>query len=124
MKERFLADMGVSSRIVDWLRQQGFDIVHLRDEGLQRLPDELIFQKAIQENRTVITFDLDFGEIASFSKKIQTSVIVFRLQNCSTSNVINRLKKVILESRIDLLNPSVILVEETRIRVRRFPIGN
>jgi len=30
---RFLADMGVSLRLVQWLREQGHDVVHLRDEG-------------------------------------------------------------------------------------------
>ena len=38
MTMRFLADMGVSMRVVDWLRAQGYDTIHLRDEGpMQRL---------------------------------------------------------------------------------------
>jgi hypothetical protein len=32
---RFLADMGVSMRVVEWLRASGHDAIHLRDEGLQ-----------------------------------------------------------------------------------------
>jgi predicted nuclease of predicted toxin-antitoxin system len=46
---RFLADMGVAQRIVEWLCAQGHDAVHLRDEGLQRLPNGEIFQKAARE---------------------------------------------------------------------------
>ena len=34
---RFLADMGVSQRVVTWLQEQGHDATHLRDEGLQKL---------------------------------------------------------------------------------------
>jgi predicted nuclease of predicted toxin-antitoxin system len=60
---RFLADMGVSMRVVDWLRTIGHDTVHLRDESLHRLPNGEIFQKAFVEQRIVLTFDLDFGEI-------------------------------------------------------------
>ena len=60
---RFLADMGVSQQVVEWLRTHGHDAVHLRDEGLQRLPNGEIFQKAAREQRIVLTFDLDFGEI-------------------------------------------------------------
>ena len=48
---RFLADMGVSMRVVEWLRSSGHDAIHLRDEGLQRLPNGEIFQKAIRERR-------------------------------------------------------------------------
>ena len=64
---RFLADMGVSGRVVSWLREQGHDAIHLRDEGLQRLPDREIFGKAVAEDRVILTFDLDFGEIAALS---------------------------------------------------------
>ena len=60
---RFLADMGVATRIVEWLRAQGHDIKHLREEGLQRMSDSDIFRKAATESRILLTFDLDFGEI-------------------------------------------------------------
>jgi hypothetical protein len=43
---RFLADMGVSQQVVEWLRANGHDAIHLREEGLQRLPNGEIFQKA------------------------------------------------------------------------------
>jgi predicted nuclease of predicted toxin-antitoxin system len=43
---RFLADMGVSQQVVEWLRTNGHDATHLRDEGLQRLSNGEIFQKA------------------------------------------------------------------------------
>jgi hypothetical protein len=35
---QFLADMGVDQRIVEWLRGQGHDAVHLREQGLHRHP--------------------------------------------------------------------------------------
>ena len=35
---RFLADMGVSTRSVKWLRDNGHDIIHLSEVGLHRLP--------------------------------------------------------------------------------------
>ena len=48
--------MGVAVRIVEWLRREGHDARHLRDEGLQRMPDSDIFDKAISEDRIVLTF--------------------------------------------------------------------
>lgn len=76
---RFLADMGVSLRVVERLRVEGHDVVHLRDLGLHRLPNGDIFQMAYADRRIVITFDLDFGEILAGSKDKLTSVILFRL---------------------------------------------
>jgi len=32
---RFLADMGVSIQVVEWLREQRHEALHLREEGLR-----------------------------------------------------------------------------------------
>jgi predicted nuclease of predicted toxin-antitoxin system len=60
--------MGVDERVVAWLRSAGHDAVHLRDEGLHRLSDDAIFEKAIAEARILLTFDLEFGEIAALAR--------------------------------------------------------
>jgi predicted nuclease of predicted toxin-antitoxin system len=120
---RFLADMGVSMRIVEWLRSSGHDTIHLRDEGLQRLPNGEIFQKAIREQRIVLTFDLDFGEIVAGSGGGSVSVILFRLRNTRADFVVQRLKSVLEQSTEELEQGAVVLVEDGRHRVRRMPIG-
>jgi len=61
---RFLADMGVSITTVETLRAADHDAVHLREEGLVRLPDPEIVAKAARECRIVLTFDLDFGKFS------------------------------------------------------------
>ena|SRR3990172_973857 len=120
---RFLADMGVALGIVQWLRAEGHDTVHLREEGLQRLPNGEIFDKAATEGRILLTFDLDFGEILSLSGGRLVSVILFRLHNTRTPHVRERLAKVLTESGRDLDQGAVVVVEESRHRVRRLPLG-
>lgn len=120
---RFLADMGVSLKVVQWLREEGHDVTHLRDEGLQRLPNGDIFRKAIGEKRVVLTFDLDFGEIAALSKKETVSVIVFRLHNTSAANVISRLTDILEHSTPVIQQGAIVIAEESRYRVRHLPIG-
>jgi predicted nuclease of predicted toxin-antitoxin system len=51
---RFLADMGVSQRVVLWLMEHGHDAVHLREQGLQRLENGDIFAKAFRESRIIL----------------------------------------------------------------------
>ena len=119
---RFLGDMGVDWRIVQWLQQSGHDGIHLRDQGLQRLPDTGIFDKAYSEARVILTFDLDFGEITAFSRGRIVSVILFRLHNTRTPHVIERLGSA-LSLRESLEKGAVVVVEESRCRVRHLPIG-
>jgi predicted nuclease of predicted toxin-antitoxin system len=120
---RFLADMGVSMRVVEWLRASGHDAIHLRDQGLQKLPNGEIFRKAIREERVVLTFDLDFGEIVAGSGGTSVSAILFRLRNTRADFVVQRLKAVLDRSTEELAQGAVVLVEDGRHRVRRLPIG-
>ena len=73
---KFLADLGISLSTVIWLRQRGYDSIHLREQGLQRIPDTEIIEKAKKGNRVILTCDLDFGAIMSASKGICPSVII------------------------------------------------
>ena len=108
-------------RVASWLNSHGHDATHLRDEGLQRLPNGDIFEKAIAESRVIVTFDLDFGEIVALSKGRKTGVILFRLRNTRASFVIQRLGNVISECADALARGAIVIVEETRQRIREFP---
>lgn len=120
---RFLADMGVDVRIVQRLREGGHEAVHLREQGLHRLPDEAVFEKAATENRVLLTFDLDFGEVLALSGGRAVSVILFRLHNTRTPHVLERLRQVLEESQQPLTEGAIVVVEESRHRVRRLPLG-
>lgn len=119
---RFLGDMGIASSTMRWLKTQGHDAKHLRDEGLQRLPDDEIFAKAEIEERIVLTCDLGFGDIAVAAGKALPSVIIFRLQDERPANVNQRLEVILREVATELKDGAIISVDEYRYRVRRLPI--
>ncbi len=121
---RYLADMGVSMRVVDWLREAGHDVVPLREEGLQRLPNGEIFRKAHAEERVVLTLDLDFGEILAHCAGQIVSVVLFRLHNTRTDHVIDRLATVLRQAGAALATGAIVVVEEGRHRARKLPLGN
>lgn len=119
---RFLADMGISMSTVRALRQQGHEIAHLREEGLGRLPDAAILEKARQEQRIVLTFDLDFGDLLAIGGHNYPSVIIFRLHNETPSFVTTALLDVLAQRAEVLLEGAIMIVEDTRYRIRRLPI--
>jgi len=118
---RFLADMGLSPSTVAPLRQAGHDAVHLRDEGLQRLSDELIFEKARQEDRVVLTFDLDFAEIVARTCASLPSVILFRLRTARPDQVTALLFRVLPEIENRLSDGAVVTIEPAGYRWRPMP---
>jgi predicted nuclease of predicted toxin-antitoxin system len=118
---RFLVDMCVDVWIREWLLANGHDATHLRDEELQRLPNGEIFTKAAAEDRFVVTFDLDFGEIITLSAGQLLSTIVLRLRNTRTDHVIERLAAVLPNVLGFLASGAIVIIEEWRYRVRHIP---
>ncbi len=96
---KFLADMGISPRVVEELRQKGFDAIHLREENLFRMLDGEILEKARSEGRVLLTHDLGFGELLAASGGDLPSVIVFRLKDMRAQNVSLHLFSIISTSR-------------------------
>jgi predicted nuclease of predicted toxin-antitoxin system len=119
---RFLCDMGVSMSTARALRERGHDVVHLREEGLHKLPDEDIVEKARQEGRIILTFDLDFGDLLAAGLHRSPSVILFRLHNQTPPVVTRRLLDLLSERGRDIEEGALIVVEDMRHRVRRLPI--
>lgn len=114
--------MGVSLTTVAALRAAGHDAIHLRDEGLIRLPDPEIVAKAVAESRIVLTFDLDFGDILAIARSEAPSVIIFRLRNQTPAAVNPRLFRVILDCAATLARGALVIIEDEGFRVRRLPI--
>ncbi len=120
---KFLGDMGLAQSTLAWLRDNGHDAIHLRDQGLHRLSDSDITEKARKEGRVIITFDLDFGDIMAASGGTAPSVIILRLDDQRPQQVNSRLMQVLKESSEPLVKGAVISVDENRHRVRMLPIG-
>ena len=120
---RFLADAGVSPKTVDFLKQLGHDAVHVRALGLMRAPDIELVDRARADSSVVVTFDLDFGEILALGVLNKPSVIICRLADERADSVNRHLATVLTERLGELESGALILVEDSRYRVRRLPIG-
>ncbi len=119
---KFLADMGISPRTVNWLKVAGYDALHLVEEGLERLADDEILVKARDEGRILLTVDLDFGYLLAVSGETLPSVILFRLGNESYEMINERLVEALNRFEEDLAVGAIISVSDEAFRVRRLPI--
>ncbi|MGL5034589.1 MAG: DUF5615 family PIN-like protein, partial [Microcystaceae cyanobacterium] len=84
---RFLANENFPLDAVEALRQNGHDVVWIRMES-PGISDPEVLSHAQAENRILLTFDKDFGELA-FRSKLPASVgiILFRIKAPSGSVV-------------------------------------
>ncbi|MEN6349879.1 MAG: DUF5615 family PIN-like protein [Syntrophomonas sp.] len=119
---KFLADMGISQNTISWLKQQGYDAIHLRDEGLHRLPDSEVLNKACSEGRILLTMDLDFGYLVAISRELLPGVIIFRLSDERSDKVNMKLAEVLLKCSDDIKTGVVVSVNDKSIRIRKLPV--
>jgi predicted nuclease of predicted toxin-antitoxin system len=119
---RFLADAGISPKTVQFLSELAHDAVHVKSLGLARATDAQIVDRARQDSRVLLTFDLDFGDILALGVLDKPSVIIFRLADERADSVNQRLSAVLTERPADLESGVLILVEDSQYRVRKLPI--
>jgi len=119
---KFLADMGIASKTVSFLKKLGYNTIHLREENLQSISDDKIVEKANKEKRIILTCDLDFGAIMSSSKDTFPSVIIFRLSDFRPENINRHLEKILAESSEIIQKGAILSVSDDTYRIRVLPI--
>jgi len=119
---RFLADAGISPKTVDFLRLAGHDAVHVRELAMQRASDRALAERARRDGRVLLTFDLDFGAVLALGVVDRPSVVIFRLSDERAEAVNRRLEAVLAEQAAALASGALVLVEDSRYRMRTLPI--
>jgi predicted nuclease of predicted toxin-antitoxin system len=120
---RFLVDNALSPKLAVGPRQAGHDAVHLRELGRQNAPDPEVLVRAIEEGRIFISSDMDFGHLLATRDLVRPSVILFRRVERRTSARLTLLLRNLAAVGEDLAQGSIVILESSRMRIRRLPIG-
>jgi predicted nuclease of predicted toxin-antitoxin system len=116
---RLCANDNLPEECVVHLRNAGHDVLWIR-ESSPGSSDDAVLTRAHVENRVLITFDKDFGELV-FRRGAKTApgIVLFRIPQPSATAVAARVA-VILGSRDDWTGHFSV-VEEFTIRMRPLP---
>jgi predicted nuclease of predicted toxin-antitoxin system len=121
---RFLVDNALSPAVAVLLQQAGHDAIHVRAIALQRAEDAVIFDRAAEDDRVVVSADTDFGALLATRAAQKPSVIQFRGRG---SRLPEALARTILSNLPQISEAlaagSIVTFEPSRIRVRGLPIN-
>ena len=119
---RFLVDMNLSPRIVNDLRQQGWDILRVSQVLPMDAEDSEILDCARQQNRVIITQDLDFSSLLALGGYEKPSLITFRLSVPDPETITRKLLELLPHIEDRLAEGCAVTIDDRRVRVRRLPI--
>ena len=88
---RIYLDQMFRVEVADSLRAQGYDVLRASEAGQQRADDQAILQKAIAEQRTLITLDEHFGDWVILPLNEHPGVIRLRINPTTSHNAIQLL---------------------------------
>jgi predicted nuclease of predicted toxin-antitoxin system len=119
---RFLLDQNLSPQVAQLLIDAGHDAVHVRTLGMSRAPDNDILRVALEQDRVLVSGDTDFGDLLATSNAAKPSVLLLRRQQGRRAEQLLRLLLANLDAVADdLIEGSIVVLDEGRIRVRRLP---
>jgi predicted nuclease of predicted toxin-antitoxin system len=120
---RFLLDMPVSPSLLQLLRDRGHEGVHANEIGHGRTSDSDLMALARREERVVVTADLHFPRLLALSSAGRPGIVLFRGGNYSDREMGELLERVLQGVPSDVLQRSICVVDKTRMRITKLPLG-
>jgi predicted nuclease of predicted toxin-antitoxin system len=120
---KFLVDMNLSPKWCAILQTEGWESVHWSDVGSASAPDHEIMQQAFNEDRVVLTHDLDFGAMLAATSAKGPSVVQVRTEDVRPQNLAPLLIPLLRQYQNELEAGALLTVDEFRSRVRLLPLS-
>ena len=119
---RFLVDMNLPSKTVTNLQQQDWDVRRVSQVLPMDAEDSEILEFARQQNRVIITQDLDFSSLLALGGYEKPSLITFRLSMPDSETITQKLLDIMPHIEDRLAEGCAVTIDDRRARVRHLPI--
>lgn len=118
---RLLIDMNLSSTWAGYLSQLGHDAVHWSAVGEPDDGDEVILQRAEEQDRVILTCDLDFGAMLVANHMQRPSIVQLRTEVTMVARIGPLVADAIERAEAELHSGAIVTIEANRLRIR--PLG-
>jgi predicted nuclease of predicted toxin-antitoxin system len=117
---RFKLDENFGTRTTRLFAQAGHDVQTVRQERLEGANDELIFKRCCDEERCLVTLDLDFANVLRFPPQTSSGIVVVRVPRNPGLLLLEDLIRQFLNAlEQTAIGKSLWIVETGRIRIHQ-----
>lgn len=120
---KLLIDMNLSPDWVEVLGRHGWEAMHWSTIGDPRAPDRVIMDWARRNGHVVFTHDLDFGALLAITHAEGPSVIQVRTQDVTPEHLESIVVEALRQYGLLLEAGALLIVDESRSRVRILPLA-
>ena len=113
---KFYLDQMFSLEVSQALRKDGYDIIRASETGLARADDQEILQKAISENRILITLDEHFGDWVILPLSSHPGVIRLKIYPTTSENILKILIPFLSRHVQEKFKDHLVIVSEKRAK--------
>ena len=115
---RFKVDENLPIEVADLLVQAGHNASTVASEGLSGVADPGIASVCRQEERVLITLDMDFADIRTYPPGILPGIVVMRLVRQDKTSILRAFSRILPEFSQGQPSGALWIVEADRIRIR------
>lgn len=116
---KIFADECVYSATTKSLRDLGHDVETAQEAGLSGHEDQELLQYAIQQNRILISIDMDFSNAVRFVPSTHSGIIILKIRPSTIDNVHQVLSQFLRGNAEEEIHHSLVIIDKTKYRVRR-----
>jgi predicted nuclease of predicted toxin-antitoxin system len=116
-----LLDQNISREIMGWLSgaRPQWKILHAKDLGFSREPDEVLYAWAQQNSAVIVTFDEDFADARMRALGPHHGIIRLKVWPTTVENTRSGLDRLLQSVPDDGWLGSLVIIDNQKIRIRR-----
>ena len=115
---KFKLDENLPLSAAKIFNQAGHDAVSVNDQELSGATDETVAQICREEERILVTLDLDFADIRVYPPDKYSGLVVLRLQRQDAHAVMAVCQRLLPIFEQELIEGRLWIVDERRLRIR------
>jgi predicted nuclease of predicted toxin-antitoxin system len=115
---KFKVDENLPIEVAQCLRSAGYDAMTVLEQAMGGEADTNLYQVCQEEERILVTLDLDFSDIRTYPPSESAGVIVLRFSRQDKRYILENFDRVIQLLEQEIIDRRLWIVDEVQVRIR------